>query len=81
MELPLLRSEGRRMVVRMVVTGLQVGVVCSMVPAADVESQRMFGETEPDDDWKQPVPQEQRARMPPRVPQEQRVQTPRVPQV
>ena len=80
MELPLLRSEGRRMVVRMLLMRWSV-LVCSMLPAVDVESQRMFGETEPDDDWKQPVPQELRARMPPRVPQEQRVQTPRVPRV
>ena len=55
----------------MVVTELQSEVVCSMVPAADVESQRMFGETEPDEDWTQSVPQE----TPPRVSQEQRVQT------
>ena len=47
-----------------------VTVVCSMVPAADVESQKMFGETEPDDDWTQSVPQE----TPHRVSQEQRVQ-------
>ena len=52
-------------------TELQPEVVCSMVPAADVESQRMFGETEPDEDWTQSVPQE----TPPRVSQEQRVQT------
>jgi hypothetical protein len=41
--MPLQRSEGRKRIVVLVL------VVCSMVPAADVESQKTCGEIEPDD--------------------------------
>ena len=68
MQIPLLRSEWRRTVVRMLQMRWLVPV-CFRRPAVHEESQRMFGETGVDDDWKKTVPQE----TPPRVSQEQRV--------
>ena len=57
------------MVVRMLLMRWSA-LVFSMLPAGDVENQKMFGETEADAEWKQRVPQE----TPHRVSQEQRVQ-------